>query len=70
MPPLACTQCAVLTGSGVMGFPLQDSYTTFAPLFDRVIEDYHNGYKCGDPVASHIHSPCHTVPHGSGPGLA
>jgi len=28
--------------------PETDSYTTFASLFDKVIEDYHNGYKKDD----------------------
>ena len=29
----------------------EDSYTVFAPLFDKVIEDYHNGYK---PTDTHV----------------
>eukprot|EP00730_Choanoeca_flexa_P005119 TRINITY_DN11879_c0_g3_i2.p1 TRINITY_DN11879_c0_g3~~TRINITY_DN11879_c0_g3_i2.p1 ORF type:complete len:587 (+),score=163.54 TRINITY_DN11879_c0_g3_i2:439-2199(+) len=29
----------------------EESYTVFAPLFDRIIEDYHNGYK---PTDRHV----------------
>ncbi|EGD79241.1 arginine kinase [Salpingoeca rosetta] len=34
----------------------EESYTVFAPLFDKVIEDYHNGYKPWDTHVSDMDS--------------
>lgn len=28
--------------------PDAEAYTVFAPIFDPIIEDYHNGFKCSD----------------------
>eukprot|EP00055_Hartaetosiga_balthica_P007740 m.27106 g.27106 ORF g.27106 m.27106 type:complete len:568 (-) comp5913_c0_seq1:103-1806(-) len=40
----------------------EESYTVFAPLFDRVIEDYHNGYK---PTDKHVSDMDASKLHGS-----